>query len=186
MEHQMPKSKEAPKDAIALLKEDHQKVEDLFARFEKAREGQVKERLVKEICQELVVHTMIEEEIFYPACREAIDDDDMMDEAQVEHDGAKMLIIDIQAGSASDQFYDAKVSVLSEQIKHHVHEEEMRSEGMFSKARDAGLDVEALGEQMIARKEALKAQTEADGPPVLHIKSMGSAKSKPLLSRLWA
>ena len=123
-------------DAVALLKADHRKVEDLFAKFEKTKAADRKQRLAKEICTELTVHTLIEEEIFYPACRGEIKDE-TVSEAYVEHDGAKMLIAELEAGSPEDDFYDAKMKVLSEEIKHHVKEEEMRSEGMFAQAKAA-------------------------------------------------
>jgi len=152
----------ARKDAIALLKADHRKVEELFEKYETAR-GR-KADIAKQICMELTIHTMLEEEIFYPACREAGVDSDMMDEANVEHDGAKVLIAELEAGSPDDDFYDAKVKVLSEEIKHHVKEEEKRG-GVFSGAREADLDLEALGEQMAARKEELMDQFESKGLP---------------------
>lgn len=151
-------------DAIALLKADHRKVEGLFEKFESSKSADKKAQLAQQICTELTVHTLIEEEIFYPACKGQIEDD-TLEEAYVEHDGAKLLIAEIEAGSPNDAYFDAKVKVLSEQIKHHVHEEEMRSEGMFAQARDAGLDVEALGQQMAARKEELLAKFKADGLP---------------------
>ncbi len=151
-------------DAIALLKADHRKVEDLFSAFETAKGASRKQTLVKQICTELTVHTIIEEEIFYPACRGQIEDD-LVKEAYVEHDGAKALIAELEASGPDEQFYDAKVTVLSEQIKHHVHEEEMRSEGMFSQARAAGLDMDDLGARMAARKQALMAQIKAEGLP---------------------
>ena len=149
-------------DAIALLKADHRSVEDLFAKFEKASGDGAKQKLAKQICLELTVHTMLEEEIFYPACEGKVEED-LIKEAYVEHDGAKVLIAEIEAGSPSDEFYDAKVSVLSEQIEHHVGEEEMRMEGIFSQARKAGLDMDALGEQLRARKDELVAQYKAGG-----------------------
>jgi len=152
----------AKKDAIALLKADHRKVEELFEKYETAR-GR-KAEIAKQICMELTIHTMLEEEIFYPACREAGVDSDMMDEANVEHDGAKVLIAELEAGSPDDDFYDAKVKVLSEEIKHHVKEEEQRG-GVFSGAREADLDLDALGEQMAARKEELMDQFESKGLP---------------------
>lgn len=151
-------------DAVGLLKADHRKVEDLFARFEAAKEIGTKQRLAKQICSELTVHAIIEEEIFYPACKGKIDDD-LVNEAYVEHDGAKVLIAELEAGSPKEEFYDAKVKVLSEQIEHHVHEEEMRSEGIFSQARAAGLDMDNLGARMLARKQELMAQFGADGLP---------------------
>ena len=151
-------------DAIALLKADHRKVEELFEQFEGASGSGKKQKIAMQICMELTVHAKIEEEIFYPACEGKIDED-LLKEAYVEHDGAKMLIAEIEAGTPSDEFYDAKVSVLSEQIEHHVGEEEMRMEGMFSQARKAGLDMVALGQQLLARKQELTAQYQAGGLP---------------------
>mgnify|MGYP001545551260 CR=1 FL=1 len=152
-------------DAIALLKADHRKVEALFEAFESTRASSKKQAIAREICTELKIHTSIEEEIFYPAFRGKIEDD-MLDEAYVEHDGAKILINDIEAGSPDDDFYDAKVKVLSEEIKHHVHEEEMPSEGMFAQCRKANVDLVALRDAMMARKEELMAQAKAGGLPV--------------------
>jgi len=152
-------------DAIALLKADHRKVEDLFAQFEKTRDNERKQKLVAEICTELKVHAMIEEEIFYPAVRGKIEED-LLDEAYVEHDGAKVLINDLAAASPDEDFYDAKVTVLCEEISHHVGEEEKPSEGMFAQAREAGVDLVALRDQMLARKEELMAQAEGSGLPV--------------------
>jgi hypothetical protein len=152
-------------DAIALLKADHREVEDLFAKFEKAGEGQ-KQAIAEKICDELKIHSMIEEEIFYPALRGKIEDEDLLDEAYVEHDGAKVLINDIMAGAGSgDEFYDAKVKVLQEQIEHHVKEEEAPSEGIFAQARDAEVDLVAMRDQMMARKQELMAQAESGGLP---------------------
>ncbi len=151
-------------DAIALLKADHRKVEGLFEKFEKAKSDSVKKSLVQEICTELSIHTAIEEEIFYPACTGKIEED-LVKEAYVEHDGAKVMIAELLASEPGDDFYDAKVKVLSEEIKHHVKEEERRSEGMFAQARDAGLDMDALGDEMAARKKALQAEFEAKGLP---------------------
>lgn len=156
-------AKQTYSDAIALLKADHRKVSELFEKFENARGGQ-KQTLAEQICNELKIHTTIEEEIFYPACAGKIEED-TLNEAYVEHDGAKVLINDILAGGPDDKFYDAKVHVLSEEIKHHVKEEEMRVEGMFSQAREAGVDVEALLGEMLARKQELTAQAKAGGLP---------------------
>ena len=153
----------AKADAIALLKADHRKVEDLFAKFEAAKGADKKQRLAKEICTELTVHTVLEEEIFYPACKGAVEED-LVGEAYVEHDGAKVLIAEIEAADPGEEFYDAKLKVLSEQIEHHVAEEEKRSEGMFPQARAAGLDMDALGARMVARKKELLAQFKAEGP----------------------
>jgi hypothetical protein len=161
-------------DAIALLKADHRKVEGLFEDFEKASGAAKKAALVKQICTELTVHTMIEEEIFYPACRGKIEDD-TLDEAYVEHDGAKMLIAELMNGAPDDDFYDAKVTVLSEEIKHHVKEEEARSEGMFAQAREAGLDMNALGDALRARKKELLAEFKSGGLPTPRTHSMKGA-----------
>jgi Hemerythrin HHE cation binding domain len=149
-------------DAITLLKADHRKVEGLFEKYESAR-GR-KAEIAHQICLELAIHTIIEEEIFYPACREAGVESDMMDEANVEHDSAKVLIGELENGSPDDEFYDAKVKVLSEEIKHHVKEEEQRG-GIFTEARKVDLDMEALGGQMAARKKELMAQFGKKLPP---------------------
>jgi len=151
-------------DAVALLKQDHRKVEDLFAQFEKASGDGRKQKLAEEICLELSVHATIEEEIFYPACDGKVEDD-LLKEAYVEHDGAKLLIAEILAGAPSDEFYDSKVKVLQEQIEHHVEEEEKRMEGLFSQARKAGLDMDALGAELAARKQELTAKYQASGIP---------------------
>jgi len=159
----MPESKQ--QDAIALLKQDHRTVEELFAQFEKASGDGRKQKLAAQICLELSVHATIEEEIFYPACEGKVDED-LLKEAYVEHDGAKVLIAEIEAGSeASDDFFDAKVKVLQEQIEHHVEEEEKRMEGLFSQARKAGIDMEALGRALAERKAELVATYEASGVP---------------------
>ncbi|MBI2261441.1 MAG: hemerythrin domain-containing protein [Caulobacterales bacterium] len=153
----------AQMDAIAMLKADHRKVEELFEKFERASGKATKQKLAEEICLELKVHTAIEEEIFYPACRGKIEDD-LVDEAYVEHDAAKLLINEIEAGGPDEEFYDAKVKVLSEMIEHHVEEEEKRSEGMFSQARAAGLDMDELADQMRARKRTAMEEFQAGRP----------------------
>jgi hypothetical protein len=173
MEPPMP----AKKNAITLLKNDHRKVEDLFEKYESSRSK--KADIAKQICLELTIHTMIEEEIFYPACREAGVDSDIMNEANVEHDGAKTLIAELEAGSPDDEFYDAKVKVLSEEIKHHVKEEEKRG-GIFSGARQADMDLDALGEQLAERKQELMEQFEAKGIPAPVTRTM---KAPPLEQR---
>ena len=151
-------------DGLKLLAEDHRKVEDLFEQFEKASGHGRKEKIAREICTELKVHAVIEEEIFYPAIRGKIDDDDL-DEAYVEHDGAKLLINEIEAGGPDEQFYDAKVKVLQEQIEHHVKEEEKQQGNIFQQARAADVDLEELGERMAARKAELMEQAKAEGLP---------------------
>lgn len=162
-------------DAVALLKADHRKVEGLFEKFEKAKGAAAKKSLADEICTELCVHTSIEEEIFYPACAGKIEED-LLNEAYVEHDGAKVMIAELQAASPDDEFFDAKMKVLSEEIKHHVHEEEMRSEGMFAQAREAGMDLEGLGDRMAARKAELLAQIKSKGLPLLTTRSFTGHK----------
>ena len=151
-------------DAIALLKADHRKVEDLFAEFEAAKGATKKQALVENICTELSAHTVIEEEIFYPACRGKVEED-LLNEGYVEHDGSKVLIAELIASAPREEFYDAKVKVLSEQIEHHVHEEEKLSEGIFSQARAAGIDMDELGERLMARKEAILAEYKTGGIP---------------------
>jgi hypothetical protein len=151
-------------DAIALLKADHRKVEGLFEQFESSSASGKKRKLAEQICLELTVHAKIEEEIFYPACMGKVEEDDL-NEAYVEHDGAKTLIAEIEAGSPDDDFYDAKVKVLSEMIEHHVGEEEQRSEGIFAQAKKAGVDMDAIGAELAARKEALVASYKAGGTP---------------------
>ena len=151
-------------DAIKLLSADHREVEELFEKFEKASRDGTKEKIAKQICTELKIHAQIEEEIFYPALRGKISDDDL-DEAIVEHDGAKVLINDIEAGSPDDDFYDAKVKVLQEEIEHHVKEEEKQQDNIFAQARKTDVDLVALGEQLAARKQELKDLAESEGLP---------------------
>jgi hemerythrin superfamily protein len=152
-------------DAISLIKADHRKVEELFESFEKARNSARKEKLVRQICMELTIHSMIEEEIFYPACSGQIEEEDVLDEAYVEHDGAKVLISELSNSDPDNEFYDAKVKVLSEMIKHHVKEEEKRSEGILAQAKEAGLDMEGLGERLMQRKQELMEELSADSLP---------------------
>jgi hemerythrin superfamily protein len=160
-------------DAVALLKADHRKGEGLFKKAEKAKGG-AKETLVEQICSELIIHTMLEEEIFYPACRGEDVEEDMMDEAQVEHDGAKVLINDLLSAGADSPMYDAKVTVLSEYIKHHVKEEEQARSGVFAEAKRKGVDMAALGEEIKARKQELMQQAEGEGLPRPEPKSLGA------------
>ena len=159
-------------DAIALLKQDHRTVEDLFAQFEKASGDGRKQKLAEQICLELSVHATIEEEIFYPACEGKVDED-LLKESYVEHDAAKVLIAQIAAGSEeSDEFFNSKVKVLQEEIEHHVEEEEKRMEGLFAQARKAGLDMDALGEQLAARKQELTETYKATGLPTPELTTM--------------
>lgn len=143
-------------DAIALLIADHKKVKDLFEQFEglSDRSKASKKKIADEICMELTVHAEVEEQVFYPAVRNPIKDEDLMDEAVVEHASAKELIAQILEMDPGDDLYDAKVKVLSEQIEHHVGEEE---DEMFPKVRKSGVDLVALGEEMEAFKMKLVA-----------------------------
>jgi hemerythrin superfamily protein len=136
-------------DALTLLKSDHQEVKQLFTRFERANGSTEKERLAKKICNELKLHARLEEEMFYPAVREAISDSDLVTEAEVEHASAKDLINQIEATSPSDERYDALVTVLAEYVRHHIQEEEGE---MFPKVRRSELDLLALGERIGERK----------------------------------
>jgi hemerythrin superfamily protein len=148
-----------PKDAIDMLVADHKRVAKLFTDFKQLtdeNQDDKKSALVAKICQELTLHTQLEEELFYPAVREAIDDEDQVDEAIVEHAGAKELIAQLESADPEDDFYDAKVTVLGEQIDHHVEEEEG---SMFPKARQSGLDTLKLGAVMSSRKTELQSGT---------------------------
>jgi hemerythrin superfamily protein len=151
-----------PQDAIAMLMADHKKVKKLFSDFDKLKEDgseEDKSGIVEQICNELKIHTELEEEIFYPAVRKAIDDSDLMDEALVEHAGAKELIAQLEEATPDDDLYGAKVTVLGEQIQHHVKEEEG---DMFPKAKKAKVDTQALGAKMLKRKTALMQQMGLD------------------------
>ena len=150
----MASSKKDSVNAIDLLTEDHKNVRKMFKDFEKMHEDaspKEKQELVEQICNELTLHTSVEENIFYPAAREAIEDDDLMNEAEVEHASAKDLIEQIQALDPSDPMFDAKVTVLGEYVEHHVKEEEKE---MFPKVKKAKLDLEALGEEIMQAKES--------------------------------
>lgn len=146
----------ATQDAIAMLTAEHREVKQMFEQFEQMtdRAKVSKKKLADQICEALILHTAIEEEIFYPAVREAVDEaEDKLDEALVEHASAKDLIAQIQEMDPGDELYDAKVKVLSEQVEHHVEEEEKE---MFPMAKKGGLDLAALGEEMAQRKQELK------------------------------
>jgi hemerythrin superfamily protein len=145
-------------DAIEMLKADHRRVEQLFEKFETARRRAEKSKLAQQICLELTIHAEIEEEIFYPACREHVDDP-MLDEAQIEHDTAKILLAEIAMGTpTADPYFDAKVKVLGEYIRHHIQEEEKNADSIFAQALEGGVDTAALGEKMMARREELMEQ----------------------------
>ena len=154
-------TKRSEPDACGLLDADHRNVKKMFKEYEELTQSrarsatQKKKELAQQICMELTVHAQIEEEIFYPALREAIKDTDLLDEAEVEHQSAKDLIAQIQAAGEPDDMFDAKVKVLGEYIDHHVKEEKNE---IFPKARSARkLDLVAMREELEARKEELMA-----------------------------
>jgi hypothetical protein len=151
------KTKAAPKEAIAILRADHKLVSELFAEVEKTRKQEKKLKLVEQICQELTIHAQVEEEIFYPAVKEALDDDELVPEARVEHESLKALIAEIEGAEDDEEMYEARVKVLSEYVKHHVKEEQNE---MFPKVKQSSLDLEELGAQIMQRKEELKAELE--------------------------
>ena len=140
-------------DALRMLKDDHDKVKGLFEKFQNARrDDERKGEIAQTICKELTVHAQLEEEIFYPAVREAIDDDDVMNEAVVEHGSAKELIAEIEKMSPDEDMFDAKVKVLGEFVSHHIREEQNE---MFPQVRKTDLDLNALAERMRSRKQQL-------------------------------
>jgi hypothetical protein len=145
--------------AVRLLKQDHREVERMFDEYEQLESDSEKLALFNEIAIALKAHTQIEEEIFYPSERGEVEDD-LLDEAQVEHDGAKKMIAEIEAMQPGDELYDAKVKVLGEYIKHHVKEEEQPG-GIFAQAKRGEEDLDAMGEQLKARKEELMTQMGA-------------------------
>ena len=166
-----------PIDAVTLLTQDHKQVKELFAEFKRFQEeetegvDEMKQDLMEEVCTMLTIHAQIEEEIFYPAVREALPNEaDLLNEAEVEHAGAKALIAQIEAGKASDPMTCARFIVLSEQIDHHVEEEQ---DEMFPKVKKSSMDLAAVGRKLQARKEALE-----NAPP------KGTAPSKDKAS-LW-
>ncbi len=155
------------KDAIAILKADHRQVEGWFGQFDKARADTRKGNLAGKICNALKIHMRIEEEIFYPAFLIATREKDLHHEAEVEHAGAKRLIAEIEAMGPSNDYYEAKITVLSEMIKHHVKEEEQPG-GMFAEARKSEMDLDDLGKRMRARKELLRGNGQPGGLPDTH------------------
>jgi len=148
------------KDAVQLLKADHRAVEKLFSQFEKASGEQRKMQLARKICMELKVHSQLEEELVYPTSREFLKDDEIVNEALIEHQAAKDLIEQIQGMDASDEMFEAKVTVLQEQIEHHVQEEEKE---YFPQLQKSDMDLKAIGQQIAMRKKELMAQMQGDG-----------------------
>ncbi len=150
-----------PADAIELLKTDHREVEALFKRFEASKDDSTKADIVEQICEALSVHAEIEEEIFYPAARDALSEqgDDLLDEAEVEHGSIKSLVEQLEAAEPDDELYDAKVKVLMEYVKHHVKEEEGE---LFPKVKKSDLDLDNLGAELLERKTELMGEEEDD------------------------
>ena len=167
-------------DAIALLTADHKRVKKMFKTFDKMKENGAaadKQALAQQICEELTLHTELEEQIFYPATRKTLNDADLLDEAEVEHASAKDLIAQIKAGDPSDPKWAAKVTVLGEYIDHHVEEEENE---MFPKCRKAKMDLESLGREMATMKQSRQAVQPATAmitPPAAKSVSRGAGKS---------
>jgi hemerythrin superfamily protein len=149
-------------EAIQLLKADHRAVEKLFGQFEKAKDEARQEQLSQQICLELRVHTQIEEEIFYPASREFLKDDEIINESLVEHQAAKDLIDEIEGMDASDEMFEAKVTVLKEQIEHHVQEEEKE---LFPQVQKTDMDLKGIGDQLKARKKELMSEMGGQATP---------------------
>lgn len=162
-----PVPDESATNAIALLTADHREVKGLFQQYEKLEQqdanAEDRQLLATQICVLLTVHTRIEEEIFYPEARNALGDkgSDLLDEAEVEHAGAKNLIRELKAMNATDELFDAKVKVLGESVEHHVGEEEGE---LFPKVRSSSMDLQEVGMRMDARKKELMASTEALEP----------------------
>jgi Hemerythrin HHE cation binding domain len=148
------------RDAITLLKADHQQVKKWFAQFKKASDDSRQSMLARDICYALRLHTTIEEEIFYPAFLEATQDKDKHHEAAVEHRAAEELIAEIEESTPSDDYFSAKVNVLGEMIKHHVKEEE-KPGGLFAEAKRAKMDLVALGEKLAERRSELESEQKA-------------------------
>jgi hemerythrin superfamily protein len=146
-------------DAAKLLAEDHRKVEKLFEEFKKLTSGDAEEKedLVRMACAELKIHAMLEEEIFYPAVREKLNETSLIDEAQVEHTVVKQLIGELEEMTPDQELYDAKFTVLGEYVQHHVAEEENK---IFPQVKKAKVDMHALGKKIRQRKQELQQHTE--------------------------
>lgn len=142
------------REATAMLRADHKLVSDLFEQYEKSRSTDKKKELVAQICKELTVHAQVEEEIFYPAVKAALQDHELIPEANVEHATLKDLIAQVEGLEPDGEMFDAKIKVMSEYVKHHVKEEQNE---IFPKARATKLDMTELGEQISARKQELMA-----------------------------
>jgi hemerythrin-like domain-containing protein len=165
-------------DAIVLLTADHKRVKKMFKTFEKMKDDGApadKQALAQQICEELTLHTELEEQIFYPAARETLSDGDLLDEAEVEHASAKDLIAQIKAGDPSDPKWAAKVTVLGEYVDHHVEEEENE---MFPKCRKAKMDLESLGKEIASMKQSRQGEQAITATP-LPPAAKAAARKKP-------
>ena len=156
--------REQKTDALALLKADHKEVKELFKSYDElvaaeASSGDERAAIVRQICSMLTVHATVEEEIFYPAARDNVDEQDLLDEAEVEHASAKDLIAQIEAMLPGEDLFDAKVKVLGEYVAHHIKEEE---DELFPKIKGAKLDLQALGDELAVRKQELIAEGRAE------------------------
>jgi len=152
-----PETKKTPKamEAIKLLRADHRLVNGLFEEYENTTSMKKKRELVAQICTELTVHAQIEEEIFYPAVKQALKDKELIPEATVEHNTLKQLIAEVEGKEPDGEMFDARIKVMSEYVKHHVKEEQTE---IFPKAKTTKLDMEELGALLMERKEELLAQ----------------------------
>ena len=142
-------------DALEMLRDDHRQVEALFKEYERLTTGDdvaAKEAVATEICEKLTIHAQVEEEVFYPAAREVLDKQQIIDEAEEEHADAKQLITELEEMSPDDDAYDMTVKSLSDAIAHHVEEEESE---MFPKLKEAGMETESVGERMAERKQEI-------------------------------
>lgn len=159
----MAKANSTDTDAVQLLRADHEEVRDLFDEYEELVQAQAddeeKQELAERICTLLTIHATVEEEILYPAAREVLEEQDLLDEAEVEHASARDLIEQIQEMDPSEELYDAKVKVLGEYVKHHVQEEEGE---IFPKLQDADIDLETLGDEIAERRQELMEQMGAE------------------------
>ena len=169
-------------DAIALLEADHDKVLALFDRFEDIKQSpahQEKQAIVADACHALSVHMAVEEGVFYAAVRGAVEDDDLMNEALVEHDGAKSLIQDLESMDAGDEMFNAKFTVLAESVRHHVKEE--RDE-MFPRVRATNIDLKALGQKMLKRRDELMKRNGGAAPKARSARRRSHARGEPRAS----
>jgi hemerythrin-like domain-containing protein len=160
--HKSHEHKSSEMDAIELLMEDHRKVQKVFKEFEKSKDEMDDPRkgdMVRHCCMELKIHTQLEEEIFYPAAREAIEDEELVDEAEVEHAVAKQLTDELEHMEPGEDLYDARFTVLGEYVNHHIKEEE---HSLFPQAKKAKLDLEELGRRMTQMKEKLQGEMETE------------------------